>query len=85
MRRLLLALVALLYVFSIPWYRESGASTPLWLGLPEWVAVAVLCYLAAAALNAAAWLVTDIPETEDDLAPDPERDASGPDDPSGAG
>jgi hypothetical protein len=31
-------------------------------GLPDWVAVALGCYLAVAILNALAWLLTDIPE-----------------------
>jgi hypothetical protein len=65
-RPALLALIALLYLVSIPWYRESGASTPLWLGLPEWVSVAVACYAVAAVLNALAWLLTDIPESEEE-------------------
>jgi hypothetical protein len=72
-RPALLVLIGLLYLVSIPWYRESGASTPLWLGLPEWVTVAVACYAAVAVLNALAWLLTDIPESEEDL----EADASG--------
>ena len=64
-RSLLLVAIALLYVFSIPWYRESGASPEIWWGLPDWVTVAVLCYVAAAVCNACAWLLTDMPEEED--------------------
>jgi hypothetical protein len=37
-------------------------------GLPDWVAVALGCYLAAAFCNALAWLLTDVP---DDLPPGP--------------
>jgi hypothetical protein len=33
------------------------------LGLPDWVAVAIFCYAAAAILNSAAWLLADIPES----------------------
>ena len=88
MRIVLLALIALLYLVSIPWYRESGVSTPLWLGLPEWVSVAVVCYAGAAVLNALAWLLTDIPETEEELdagaAAGSEGDGDG-DDEGGAG
>ena len=29
-------------------------------GLPDWVAVALACYVAAAFLNAGAWLLTDL-------------------------
>ena len=64
-RSLLLVAIALLYVFSIPWYRESGASPEIWWGLPDWVTVAVLCYAAAAVCNACAWLLPAMPEEED--------------------
>ena len=59
---LLLAAIALLYVVSIPWYRETGAEPEIWFGLPDWVAVALGCYVAVAILNAIAWLRTDVPE-----------------------
>ncbi len=64
LRRVLLGLIGLLYVASIPWYR-GGAPAARIFGLPDWVAVAILCYAAAAVLNAAAWLLTDIPESID--------------------
>lgn len=59
-RRLLLGLIGLLYVISVPWYRASGGSPELLLGLPDWVAVALGCYVAIAALNAVAWLLTEV-------------------------
>lgn len=62
LRALLLSLIALLYVVSIPWYRPSGEVASVVWGLPDWVMVALACYVAAALLNAAAWLVTDVPE-----------------------
>lgn len=62
LRRLCLAAIGLLYVLSIPWYREGGSAPALWLGLPDWVAVALGCYVAVAVLNAVAWLATEIPE-----------------------
>jgi hypothetical protein len=62
MRGALLALVAVLFAVSIPWYRRGGEEAGLWLGLPDWVSVAVLCYLGIAALNSVAWLLTDIPD-----------------------
>ena len=61
-RRGLLWLVALLYVASIPWYRTSGETTSRLWGLPDWVAVALVCYVAIAVLNAVAWLLTDVPD-----------------------
>jgi len=70
LRAALLAVIAALYVVSIPWYRDSGAKASVWLGLPDWVAVALLCYLAVAVLNSFAWLLTDIRDPDD-------RDESG--------
>ena len=60
---LLLAIVGL-YVLSIPWYRTPGSAPSLLFGLPDWVAVALGCYVAAAVLNAAAWLLTDVSDGE---------------------
>jgi hypothetical protein len=68
LRRGLLLAIGVLYVVSIPWYRTGGATPGLWLGLPSWVAVAILCYVGAAVANAAAWLLTDVadaPEEDD--------------------
>ncbi len=66
MRRLLLCGVVLLFLLSVPWYRDASAEPALWLGLPDWVAVALLCYAAAAVLNAAAWLLTDLRDDPDE-------------------
>lgn len=55
-------LIALLYIASVPWYRDADAPLVLWLGLPDWVAVAVLCYVAVAIVNALAWSLTDVPD-----------------------
>ncbi len=66
LRRVLLALIGVLYVVSIPWYRQAESEPRLWLGLPDWVTVALGCYLLAAILNAVAWLVTDVPDPPPD-------------------
>lgn len=58
----LLAGIVLLYTLSIPWYREKGAEAETWLGLPDWVALALVCYACVAVLNALAWLLTDVPD-----------------------
>jgi len=71
LRRALLCGVGLLYAASIPWYRGDAAPTRLF-GLPDWVAVAILCYAAAAVLNAAAWMLADVREASAD------DEASGP-------
>ena len=66
LRRGLLVGIAVLYVLSIPWYRSSTQEPELWMGLPDWVAVALACYGFAAVLNAIAWLLTDIADGADD-------------------
>jgi hypothetical protein len=60
MRTILLSAIAVLYVFSIPWYRAEDAPLRLVFGLPDWVAVALACYGAVALLNSVAWLLTDV-------------------------
>ena len=65
LRRVLFCLIGLLYAVSIPWYRGDATPGRIF-GLPDWVAVAILCYTAAAILNSAAWLLTDIPESVGD-------------------
>ncbi|MBW2279115.1 MAG: hypothetical protein JRG76_03180 [Deltaproteobacteria bacterium] len=72
LRNLLLVLIGLLYAASIPWYRTTGETPALWLGLPDWVAVALGCYAAAAVLNAVAWWLTDVSD-----APDASEDREG--------
>lgn len=62
LRRGPLAVTALLYAVSIPWYRETGAEPTVVLGLPDWVAVALLCYVGVALCNSIAWLNTDVPD-----------------------
>ena len=74
LRLVLIALIGVLYVISIPWYREAGEAPAIWFGLPDWVAVALGCYLAAAALNAVAWLITDMPD--EDPPSDPTGDGA---------
>ncbi len=64
LRRSLLGVIATLYVISIPWYRPSGQLPELWWGFPDWVATALICYVAVALLNSLAWLLTDVPEAE---------------------
>ncbi|MFQ5416157.1 MAG: hypothetical protein ACE5FL_03805 [Myxococcota bacterium] len=71
LRRALLAVIAVLYVVSIPWYRSPGAEVRLWHGLPDWVAVAILCYAAVAVLNAAAWLLAEVSDDDSPEEPGP--------------
>jgi hypothetical protein len=82
LRGALFALIALLYVLSVPWYRQTGAEVDVLFGLPDWVAVALGCYLAAALCNALAWLLTDVP---DDLPPGPSFRSQGGAPPGGEG
>jgi hypothetical protein len=54
--------IALLYVVSVPWYRDVDEPLRLWLGLPDWVAVALLCYVGVAILNGIAWSIAEVPD-----------------------
>ena len=65
LRALLLGLILVLYVLSIPWYREAGSTPEFWWGLPDWVTVAVFCYVALAICNSAAWLLTEMSDEDD--------------------
>jgi len=67
-RAALLTAIGVLYALSIPWYSAGDPSARLF-GLPRWVGVALACYVAAAILNAVAWLITDVP----DAPQEPER------------
>jgi hypothetical protein len=66
-RRGLLVAIGILYVVSVPWYRSGGGEPEIWLGMPDWAAVAVVCYAAVAVLNALAWLLCEV----HDVQPDP--------------
>jgi hypothetical protein len=70
-RAALLALIGVLFLVSIPWYRPTDSPPRLVLGLPDWVLVAIVCYVFIALLNAVAWLLTDVPDPEPD---DPGRE-----------
>ncbi len=73
LRTALLAVIGLLYVVSIPWYRESGAESGTLFGLPDWVAVSIGCYIAIAILNSIAWFLTDVPDADDPVPDEPDR------------
>jgi len=77
-RAVLLLAIGALYVLSVPWYRDSADEPGMLLGLPDWVAVALGCYVAVAVLNSLAWLLTDMPEE----APPPPRGPAARDDTS---
>ncbi len=61
-RRWLLVLIGLLYLISVPWYRDPAAPLQIVLGLPDWVTIAIACYLGVALLNSLAWSLTDVPD-----------------------
>jgi hypothetical protein len=72
-RALLLAVIGLLYLLSIPWYRAADPAPALSFGMPDWAAFALGCYLLVAILNAAAWLLTEVPDADPD--PDAGQDS----------
>ena len=59
LQHVLLLAMAPLYALSIPWYRSSDEPLRLVAGLPDWVAVATVCYALIAVLNAVAWMLSD--------------------------
>ena len=59
--------IGLLYLISVPWYRPTADDVEVVAGLPDWVAVAVACYVGVAVLNSLAWWLTDVPDGD---APD---------------
>lgn len=61
--------IAALYIASVPWYRDGGDELVLWLGLPDWAAVALLCYVGVALLNTVAWRYSDLPDDPATLEP----------------
>jgi hypothetical protein len=61
-----LAAIAGLYILSVPWYRDLDEPLEIWLGFPNWVTVALLCYVGVAILNSIAWSMVEIPEDDED-------------------
>lgn len=59
-------MIAVLYLVSVPWYRDANDAPSTVFGFPDWVFVAIACYVAIAVLNALAWLLTDL---RDDVEP----------------
>jgi hypothetical protein len=79
LRKLLLAAIGVLYVISVPWYRETGGEVTMLLGLPSWVTVALACYVGVAILNSLAWVLTEMPSEDDgEGAPAGKSQRSGP-------
>jgi hypothetical protein len=71
LRRVCFAGIAACYVLAVPWYRSGAAPPAIVAGLPDWVAVALGCYVVAGALNAVAWCLADVPDhagAEEDAA-----------------
>ncbi len=64
LRAFLFVMMGVLFVASVPWYRETGDPVTLIWGLPDWVAVALGCYVGVAVLNSVAWLLSDVVDPE---------------------
>ena len=54
-QRTLFAGMLVLLGIGLPWYRDGGSAPAIWWGVPDWFAIAALCWLGIAALNALAW------------------------------
>ena len=64
------AVYVLLFAASVPWYLPPGSPARLWLGLPHWVIISLLAYLAVAVFTAYVvtryWSVPPADEDADD-------------------
>ncbi|MFP6655370.1 MAG: hypothetical protein VCB25_07060 [Myxococcota bacterium] len=58
--------IAVLYVLSVPWYRDLDQPLVLWLGMPDWVTLALLCYVGVAILNSLAWSIVELSDDVND-------------------
>ena len=58
----LFLVIGALFIVSVPWYRETGAPVEIVWGVPDWVAVALGCYIVVAILNGIAWLIAETPD-----------------------
>lgn len=66
LRRTIFVLIGLLYLVSVPWYRDAADPVEIVAGLPDWVTLALACYVGVAVLNALAWLLSDVPDSAAD-------------------
>ena len=60
------AVYVFLFTASVPWYLPPGSPARLWFGLPHWVVISLLAYLAVAVFTA--YVVTrywSVPPDED--------------------
>ena len=57
-RPLLLSLLPILILISVPWYRDTNSEPrfSLQAGIPDWVTVAIVCYLLHAIISACIWV-----------------------------
>ena len=64
------AVYVFLFAVSVPWYLPPGSPARLWLGLPHWVVLSLLAYLAVAVFTAYVvaryWSVPPADEDADD-------------------
>ena len=59
-----------LFAVSVPWYLPPGSPARLWFGLPHWVVISLLAYLAVAVFTAFVvaryWSVSPAGDESDD-------------------
>ena len=64
------AVYVFLFAVSVPWYLPPGSPARLWFGLPHWVVISLLAYLAVAVFTAYVvaryWSVPPADEDADD-------------------
>ncbi|MGI9283463.1 MAG: hypothetical protein ACR2PX_28095 [Endozoicomonas sp.] len=56
LRTALQLLMLLLLIISVPWYRTPGSDPNIYLGMPDWVILALTCYVLVIFINLLLWL-----------------------------
>ncbi|KEQ14098.1 hypothetical protein [Endozoicomonas numazuensis] len=59
LRTALQLLMFFLLIISVPWYRPPGTEPKFYLGMPDWVALALTCYALVIFINLLLWLRKD--------------------------
>ncbi|WP_252178241.1 hypothetical protein [Endozoicomonas sp. 4G] len=65
LRTALQLLMFSLLILSVPWYRTPGATPKIYLGMPDWVVLALSCYILVIFINLLLWVSRDDPPEPD--------------------
>ncbi|WP_062262881.1 hypothetical protein [Endozoicomonas arenosclerae] len=65
LRTALQLLMLFLLILSVPWYRTPGTEPVIYLGMPDWVLIALTCYVVVIFINLLLWLSREDPQELD--------------------